>query len=122
MTLNEYQSQAESTAVYPGMKHPPKGEPTGDMVDQAIVYLALKLSGEAGEVGEKIAKVERDNNGIIDQPKRQELEKELGDVLWYVAMLSRELCLDLDDVAKINLAKLRDRQERGTLKGSGDNR
>lgn len=50
------------------------------------------------------------------------LTKELGDVMWYLAQLASELGLELDDVAAVNLQKLRSRQERGVLAGSGDDR
>lgn len=45
-----------------------------------------------------------------------------GDCLWYSAELCRQLGLSLNDVAKAMLAKLKDRQERGVLKGNGDER
>ncbi|MDX8383532.1 MAG: MazG nucleotide pyrophosphohydrolase domain-containing protein, partial [Ghiorsea sp.] len=47
---------------------------------------------------------------------------ELGDVLWYVAMVAKECGSSLEDIANSNLAKLRSRDERGTLQGSGDER
>jgi NTP pyrophosphatase (non-canonical NTP hydrolase) len=50
------------------------------------------------------------------------MSKELGDVLWYVAQLATELDLDLDEIAQENLDKLRSRQRRGVLSGSGDER
>ncbi|MDX8383980.1 MAG: MazG nucleotide pyrophosphohydrolase domain-containing protein, partial [Ghiorsea sp.] len=47
---------------------------------------------------------------------------ELGDVLWYVAMVAKECGSSLEDIATSNLAKLKRRDERGTLQGSGDER
>ena len=108
MEFNEYLKQAITTKLYPeGM---------------AIPYVTLGLMGEAGEVAEKIKKVIRDDNGIISETKKQDLGKEIGDVLWYVAALCDELGLDFNQVALDNIAKLQGRKERGTLQGSGDNR
>jgi len=58
----------------------------------------------------------------VDIIKRQELAKELSDVLWYIAMCAYELDYDLSDIAQINIEKLKSRQERGKLKGDGDTR
>ena len=53
---------------------------------------------------------------------KQALKKELGDVFWYIAAICYEAGLDMEDVAESNIRKLRDRQERNVLHGSGDNR
>jgi NTP pyrophosphatase (non-canonical NTP hydrolase) len=50
------------------------------------------------------------------------MKKELGDVLWYISALARDLDIDLDTIAQMNLQKLKDRQERNQIQGSGDNR
>jgi len=74
-------------------------------------------------VAEKIKKIVRDRDNVVDDKCRAELEKELGDVLWYIANLAVELDLDLEkNIAQKNIEKLADRQERGVLHGSGDNR
>jgi NTP pyrophosphatase (non-canonical NTP hydrolase) len=111
LTLNEYQQQTLQTAVYPGR---------GTM--QGIVYTALKLNGEAGEVAEHIGKALRDDGGIITPERRTLLKKELGDVLWYISSLADELGFGLGAIAVHNLEKLADRKTRGVLGGSGDNR
>jgi NTP pyrophosphatase (non-canonical NTP hydrolase) len=98
-----YQDKTEETAVYPE--------------ENAVKYLALGLNGEAGEVAEKIKKSIRD-----DKELGQELEDELGDVLWYLARLADELGADLSNIAEGNLDKLLDRKERDRISGSGDNR
>jgi len=103
MDLNEYQKMAAKTAIYNSTK--------------AILYPALGLAAEAGEVANKVKKILRDEN--FD---RQGIADEIGDVLWYVAALSRDLNIDLHDIALANLEKLHGRKERGTLKGSGDKR
>ncbi|MFA5080619.1 MAG: nucleoside triphosphate pyrophosphohydrolase family protein [Candidatus Paceibacterota bacterium] len=109
MTFQEYQDEARKTAIYPNL-------------DSNFIYPTLGLVGEAGEVAEKIKKVIRDDNYQISEEKRVELAKELGDVLWYIANLSKELGLSLEDVANKNLEKLKSRQQRNELGGSGDNR
>lgn len=111
MKFNEYQKQAITTAVYPA--------------DVALPYLALGLAGEAAEVANKAKKVLRGD--YDDNPERAEqalaqIAKELGDTLWYIAVLADELGVDLDEVALNNLAKLHNREVNGTLKGSGDER
>lgn len=104
MDFKTYQQGARETAIYPGQ--------------YKVVYPALGLSGEAGEVCEKVKKSIRDGKEIdIDA-----MTKELGDVLWYLAAISSDLGISLDDVARANYEKLKSRQERGVLQGSGDNR
>lgn len=110
MDLNEYQQRAKLTAIYPD-----KG--TGN--NNAIAYTILGLSGEAGELSNTFKKVLRDGDRTT---KIESLRYELGDVLWYVANLAAELGMSLEDVARCNLDKLRDRQARGKLGGSGDKR
>ncbi len=108
-TFNEYQEKARKTAIYPNIGTNP-------------TYPTLGLCGEVGEVAEKIKKAARDNGGVIDEQRRADLKKELGDVLWYVAALASELKLNLNEIAEGNLEKLVSRQQRDVLKGSGDNR
>lgn len=109
MTFEEYQKFSRQTAIYPNK-------------DNNFVYPTLGLAGEAGEVAEKIKKVLRDGDGIVSDEKREEIKKELGDVLWYLANLSTELKISLDDVALKNIEKLQSRYQRNELHGSGDNR
>jgi len=131
-TLNEYQGLATRFAVYPG-----QGTTLG------LWYTITKLNGEAGEAAEHIGKAFRDDgllhaysaeehdvNGegvlfsfsAVSPERYQLLIKELGDVLWYVAAAAKELDTTLAEVARTNLAKLKDRSERDALQGSGDNR
>lgn len=109
MTFKDYQKKSRQTAIYPN-----KGK--------NYIYPVLGLAGEAGEVAEKFKKIIRDNNGKINQEKKIEIEKELGDVLWYLSQISTELKIDLDSVAKNNLKKLNSRLKRNCIKGNGDNR
>lgn len=116
MELNEYQKLALQTAVYP--------------TEYKILYPALGMNGEAGEVADKVKKVIRDTivlkdcNGTIVLPKDKsvELAKEVGDVLWYCATLAKDLGFSLEEIAQMNVDKLQSRQSRGKLGGSGDNR
>ena len=87
-----------------------------------LYYPALGLAGESGEVCEKIKKIMRDDEGVITPEKRDELTKELGDVLWYVSALATELGVSLSCIANNNISKLKSRQERKVLSGNGDNR
>ena len=79
----------------------------------------LGLCGEAGEVAEKVKKNIRDG---ASPTFKEDMKKELGDVLWYISALARDLDIDLDTIAQMNLQKLKDRQERNQIQGSGDNR
>lgn len=108
MTLNEYQQHALDTAIYPD--------------SQRIVYPTLGMTGEAGEVADKVKKVIRDNSQQFTDERKLEIAKEIGDVLWYCATLSRDLGFDLETVAQMNVDKLRSRKERDLLHGNGDNR
>ena len=108
MLMDAYQRRARKTVVYP-RKH-------------AIIYPALGLAGESGEVCEKIKKYLRGDYTLSDEEKIDELEKEIGDVLWYLANLASDLHLSLDIIAAKNLNKLRDRQDRNVLQGDGDDR
>lgn len=109
MNFDEYQKLAATTAVYP-------------RISNNIYYPALGLGGEAGEVCDKISKVMRDGNGIVSAEMKIALEKELGDVLWFLSQLSTELGLSLNSVAETNIKKLQSRKERSKLHGDGDNR
>ena len=105
MTLSAYQDAA-TTALYPERR--------------GIEYTALGLVGEAGEVANKVKKMLRGDYGR--EELRALLASELGDVLWYWAMLARELELSPDVIAQMNLDKLASRKERGVITGSGDER
>ena len=108
MNLNEYQKQAMQ------FNNMPK--------EYAIVFPALGLNGEAGEVAEKVKKVLRDNNGAFTGEKCLEIAKELGDCLWYVAALANSIGYTLDEIGEMNIHKLMSRQQRGVIHGDGDNR
>lgn len=106
LTLDDYQDLALTT-----WKRTP-----GDQVDD-LAYLALGLNGEAGEVAEHIKKRLRHGKEI----DRDELKKELGDLLWYAAVMADELGFSLEDVAADNIAKLRARYPAGFVQRWGSN-
>jgi NTP pyrophosphatase (non-canonical NTP hydrolase) len=110
MNLNDYQQQALKTA-----------SSTGDDFKD-LLHWVLGINGEAGEVAEKLKKIIRDKDSTISEADKQELAKEVGDVLWYLAVFAHQLGVPLQDIAQANLEKLKSRQARGVLGGSGDNR
>lgn len=103
MDFDKYQHAARQTAIYPD--------------SSMVVYPALGLAGEAGEAANKVKKMLRDGGNL-----REEVADEIGDVLWYCAALASDIGFSLNDIAKNNVKKLKDRQRRGKLQGSGDNR
>lgn len=130
--LNDYQQAATKSAIYPG-----RGSAVG------LMYVALKLNGEAGELAEHVGKAMRDDNwfGVFDDEegaldegvshawerpltneRKELLIKEVGDVLWYLSAICNELDISLMHAARCNLLKLQDRQARKALQGSGDER
>lgn len=87
-----------------------------------IIYPALGLAGETGEVVEKIKKMIRDDGAQLTEERQQLLKKELGDVLWYVAALASDLGLTLEEIGQHNGEKLRERMSQGLIQGDGDTR
>ncbi len=108
MTINEYQEGARRTAIYPE--------------SQKIIYPTLGLTGEAGEVADKVKKVIRDNNDEFTAERKQQIALELGDVMWYAASLAHDLGYSLEDICQMNLDKLASRMQRDKIHGSGDER
>lgn len=106
--LNEYQQRALKTAIYPE--------------DKKIIYPTLGLTGEAGEVADKVKKVLRDNNQVFDDERRKAIALELSDVMWYCATLANDLGYTLQEIAEMNYEKLSSRQKRGKINGNGDYR
>ena len=117
MDTKKYQTIIEETAIYPKQV--------------ALAYCAMGLTGEAGEVADKIKKLYRDKElhtlnaaaemVLIDEHK-YDIAKELGDVLWYITAMASELDVDLEEIMEMNYNKLIKRRETNTLHGSGDNR
>ena len=106
--LDMYQQVAKTTAIYPR--------------EQAIIYPTLGLTGEAGEVANKVKKIIRDGSDKTSEDMVQALSSEIGDCLWYIAILADDVGVKLSDIANANLEKLFKRKEKGNLHGSGDDR
>ena len=106
--LDMYQKVAKSTAIYPR--------------EQAIIYPTLGLTGEAGEVANKVKKIIRDGTIENHESLIQEISAEIGDCLWYISVLADDIGIKLSDIANNNLVKLANRKEKGTIHGSGDAR
>jgi NTP pyrophosphatase (non-canonical NTP hydrolase) len=106
----QYQHSTAVTAKYP----------TDGL--NGLLYTALGLASEAGEVAGKVKKILRDDNGELTEEKKMQLVDELGDVLWYCSQLASEMGESLEYVARRNIMKLQDRNDRGVIGGSGDNR
>jgi NTP pyrophosphatase (non-canonical NTP hydrolase) len=104
VTFGTYQEACTGTAIYDG--------------SLAVVYPAMGLANEAGEVLGKVKKKLRDGGDY----NVADLKAEIGDVLWYMAALCTDLDIDLEDVALSNLDKLQSRMDRDVLGGSGDYR
>mgnify|MGYP003660959638 FL=1 len=106
--IQDYQVWSRRTAIYPA--------------GVAVQYTALGLAGEVGEICNEIKKVYRDDDGVVTAERRADLVDEFGDVLWYLARVTDELNIDMQDVLERNIAKLEDRLARDVLSGSGGNR
>ena len=109
ITPDLYENLAGQTAIFPK--------------DKALEYLALGMTSEAGEVAGKVKKLIRDGEDVEGfEMKKLAIASEIGDVLWYCAMMAKEVGVPLNTIMQENLRKLHDRKERGTLQGSGDDR
>lgn len=108
LTFDDYQTSAKGTAIYPRQYR--------------LIYPALGLAGEAGEVANKIKKIVRDGEVMMPPDWKEQVASEIGDVLWYCAALASDLDIPLSKIAGQNKTKLENRQKNNTLQGSGDNR
>ena len=113
MDFREYQIESRKTDV---------GTSAQDNLKPGWLYYALGISGEAGELTEKIKKLFRDKEGLIDREFLDSVIKEMGDILWYMGRLSDVFGINFNLIAETNIKKLLDRMERNKLHGEGDNR
>lgn len=110
MDLDGYQYEAHETSYNTMIGNDP------------LLYPVLGLCGESGELANKVKKIYRDSGGYPSIDERNAVIDELADSLWYIAEIATQLNVSLSDVASANLEKLRNRQQRGVIGGSGDNR
>jgi NTP pyrophosphatase (non-canonical NTP hydrolase) len=110
MTFDEYQKQALTTNLS-------KEDEFLELIQQV-----LGLADEAGEVQSIFKKWIRDQDADPAKLDRDNVKKELGDVLWYIAVIAHDLNIPLSDIAEYNIQKLASRKARNTLSGSGDDR
>ena len=111
MNASEYQQQAARTLIE---------RPDFDIADRDImlVWNAIGLAGEAGEVAEHIKKGVFHQHGV----DRDKLAKEIGDVLWYAAAICTKIGIDLGDVMQANIDKLKLRYPAGYSSGDSKRR
>ena len=113
MNFNEYQRECRKTDV---------GTSAQDCLSPGWLYYILGIAGETGELVEKIKKLFRDKNGVIDYEFKAMVTKEVGDVQWYMARLCDQFDIDFDSVAVTNVKKLASRKARNKIHGEGDDR
>jgi NTP pyrophosphatase (non-canonical NTP hydrolase) len=104
MDFNEYQKKSQDTWIFN---------------EKGFIRVILGICGESGEIAEKIKKHYRGDTSLY---LREEMTKELGDLLYYIARCADYMELNLEDIAKFNIEKLKSRKERNKIKGSGDER
>jgi len=109
-SFDGYQTMAHSTSL--------NTEIHGDKV----LYPAIGIGNEAGEFLGKFKKLFRDRGGVYDDQFKEDIKKELGDVLWYISETATQLDISLSEIADKNIDKLFSRKERNQIHGSGDNR
>ena len=102
MEASEYQALAARTLVdRPDVKISDR--------DMMVVWEALGLTGEAGEVADHIKKAVFHQHGL----DLEKLKNEIGDTLWYAAALCTTLGLDLSAIMQANIKKLEVRYPHG---------
>ena len=111
MRANEYQEMALTTAKYKGR-------------ERSFLAGVLGSASEAGEMAGKIEKLLRLGMDYYPSNPVEKLKvvKEMGDVLWFIAVAADALGWTLEDVMWANIHKLEDREERGQIHGDGDDR
>lgn len=116
MEIQEYQEEAYRTAVGPAQG------------DHNLIYHSFAMMVEAGEFAGKVQKaweklgVTSGHDTLYLSDLKSALAHELGDILWHLAATASALELDLDLIAEENIVKLLNRQARGLIHGTGDNR
>lgn len=133
MTFDKFQEIAAKTAIYPTTAkviYPALGLPgeVGEVAEKVLEgwpdgsTKTLHMAAHAGKVVNQVKKIIRDDDGEIIEFRRKAIAKEIGGVLWYCATLASDLGFNLGDIAQENIDTLTSRAKRGTLKGDGDDR
>lgn len=112
MNFDEYQKAAERSDTFGPC----------ELHEVGFIEKVMGLAGEAGEAVDKFKKILRDKDGKMTEEDREDIVKELGDVMWYIASIARYMDVPLSEVASKNITKLEGRLKRGTVHGSGDER
>ena len=123
--IDEYQDATLKYDTFPGYYDgTAKYSKDGIMIatEKGLIEKVLGLPGEAGEAADKFKKIIRDKGGVISLSDREEIVKELGDVMWYVSTIAAYLDVPLSKVANGNISKLESRLKRNKIHGEGDNR
>lgn len=110
-TFDNYQDDAGITAIYP--EHD-----TGS--NEAINYVILGLVGEVGSIANAWKKIYRGD--YTREAIEEYILRQVGDALWYASRISKEFGHNFGNIAADNISKLNGRQQRGTIRGSGDTR
>jgi NTP pyrophosphatase (non-canonical NTP hydrolase) len=124
-TFQEYQEKAKSTAIYPELYrkiYPVLGlaGEVNELTEKLIIMSLINVA--VGKITERTKKAIRDKNGKFNEEMLILIQKELGDILWYISAIATDLDLELQDIALGNLGKLAKRKEENKLQGDGDNR
>ena len=142
MTIAQYQNQTHTTAVYidecrrlaihfvTGNKdilHHDTSERERTRIDEltnllCLCYTAIGLGGESGEILNKIKKIIRDGQGVLNDDHRSKIAAEMGGSFYYHSQLANHLSLDIETILHDNAAELASRKERGKIQGDGDDR
>jgi len=126
-TFDDFQFACLDRAIYPEdfkIIYPALGLPgeVGEVCEKVTELITLRMAAHAGQVANQAKKILRDDDGEITMDRRVAIAKEIGGVLWYCAALATDLGLNLGDIARQNAAILASREARGTLRGDGDDR
>ncbi len=125
LSFKAFQADAKKTAIYnqdARVLYPALGVPgeVGEVLEKMVNLLMMAV--HAGKAANQVKKIIRDDDCECDTSRKHDIGKEIGGVLWYCAAVASDLGLDLGAIAQENLDVLASRQERGTIKGDGDNR
>lgn len=126
-TFDDFQKMALDRSIYPEdaqIYYPSMGltGEVGEVCEKVAELTTLRMASHAGQAANQAKKILRDDDGELTEARKAAIGKEIGGVLWYCAALATDLGLNLGDIARENAAILADREERGTLRGDGDNR